>query len=70
MGYFPVRYDSRVVIYEHKIFTRLATGHFVNLLLGCIFGLHFCWYFVSCTSGALLGYTSGLHLAADLGPVQ
>ena len=27
MGYFPVRYDSRVVIYEPKIFIRLATGH-------------------------------------------
>ena len=26
MGYFPVRYDSRVLIYEHKIFIRLATG--------------------------------------------
>ena len=25
MGYFPVRYDSRVVIYEHKMFKRLAT---------------------------------------------
>ena len=29
MGYFPVRYDSRVVIYEHKMFIRLATGHIV-----------------------------------------
>ena len=26
MGYFPVRYDSRVVIYERKLFIRLATG--------------------------------------------
>ena len=25
MGYFPVRYDSRVVIYEHKMFIRFAT---------------------------------------------
>ena len=25
MGYFPVRYDSRVVIYEHKLFIRLDT---------------------------------------------
>ena len=25
MGYFPVRYDSRVVIYERKLFIRLAT---------------------------------------------
>ena len=26
MGYSPVRYDSRVVIYECKMFIRLATG--------------------------------------------
>ena len=26
MGYFPFRYDSRVVIYERKMFIRLATG--------------------------------------------
>ena len=26
MGYFPVRYNSRVVIYKHKMFIRLATG--------------------------------------------
>ena len=26
MGYFPVRYDSRVVIYERKMFIRWATG--------------------------------------------
>ena len=26
MGYFPVRYDSRVVIYERKMLIRLATG--------------------------------------------
>ena len=33
MGYFPVRYDSRVVIYERKMFIRLATGTFgVNTL--------------------------------------
>ena len=25
MGYFSVRYDSRVVIYKHKMFIRLAT---------------------------------------------
>ena len=28
MGYFPVRYDSRVVIYELKMFIRLATDCF------------------------------------------
>ena len=27
MGYFPVRYDSRVVIYERKMFIRLATDY-------------------------------------------
>ena len=26
MGYFPVRYDSRVVNYDHRGFIRLATG--------------------------------------------
>ena len=26
MGYFPVRSDSRVIIYERKMFIRLATG--------------------------------------------
>ena len=26
MGYFPVRYDSRVVIYDRRAFIRLATG--------------------------------------------
>ena len=26
MRYFPVRYDSRVEIYERKMFIRLATG--------------------------------------------
>ena len=27
MGYFSFKYDSTVVIYERKIFIRLATGH-------------------------------------------
>ena len=26
MGYFPVRYDSRVIIYDCKMFIRLAKG--------------------------------------------
>ena len=30
MGYFPVRYDSRVVIYDRRGFIRLATGQFVT----------------------------------------
>ena len=29
MGYFPVRYDSRVIIYERKMFIRLATDLFL-----------------------------------------
>ena len=33
MGYFPVRYDSRVVIYERKIFIRLATGRALFLFM-------------------------------------
>ena len=36
MGYFPVRFDSRVVIYEHKMFIRLATGHGLILLKGTV----------------------------------
>ena len=27
MGYFQVRYDSRVVIYDRRAFIRLSTGH-------------------------------------------
>ena len=30
MGYFRVRYNSRVVIYERKMFIRLATGFKCN----------------------------------------
>ena len=26
MGYFQVRYDSRVINYDHKLFIRLATA--------------------------------------------
>ena len=33
MGYFPVRYDSRVVIYERKMFIRLATGHYASRVI-------------------------------------
>ena len=32
MGYFQVRYDSRVIIYEHKLFIRLATGKYRTAL--------------------------------------
>ena len=37
MGYFPIRYDSRVVIYERKMFIRLATG---ELALGGLYTAH------------------------------
>ena len=42
MGYFSVRYDSRVVIYEHKMFLRLATGQLLrqfthDFLAGCLY---------------------------------
>ena len=40
MGYFPVRYDSRVVIYEHKIFIRLAADNvtFFAHITVCLMG--------------------------------
>ena len=41
MGYFPVRYDSRVVIYEHKMFIRLATGWHAGMLLNGPFSASF-----------------------------
>ena len=31
MGYFPVRYDSRVVIYERTMFIRVATVVVIRL---------------------------------------
>ena len=34
-GCFQVRYDSRVVIYERKIFIRLATGSILLVSSGC-----------------------------------
>ena len=39
-GIFPVRYDSRVVIYELKMFIRLATGTQLSLLLFLLLSLH------------------------------
>ena len=48
MGYFQVRYDSRVINYERKLFIRLATGAYpmlfnVNfiLLLSILIGYKF-----------------------------
>ena len=31
MGYFPVRYDSRVVNYDRRGFLRLATGNIIKI---------------------------------------
>ena len=39
MGYFPVRYDSRVVIYDRRGFIRLATATSVNQALGTCSGV-------------------------------
>ena len=36
MEYFLVRYDSRVVIYERKMFIRLATGYFMLRSADCM----------------------------------
>ena len=33
MGYFEVKYDSRVVNYDRKLFIRLVTGHTVDPFL-------------------------------------
>ena len=41
MGCFQVRYDSRVVIYERKLFIRLATVHgspVITTLLYTLYG--------------------------------
>ena len=35
MGYFPVRYDSRVEIYDRKMFIRLATDLYFKMLNVC-----------------------------------
>ena len=38
MGYFQVRYDSRVVIYERKLFIRLAAGFFLVMVVRWLYG--------------------------------
>ena len=46
MGYFQVRYDSRVVIYERKMFIRLATEQwrrFGGLRLDCLSEFNHGW---------------------------
>ena len=35
MEYFQVRYDSRVVIYDRKLFIRLATGVDSKVVISC-----------------------------------
>ena len=52
MGYFPVRYDSRVVIYERKMFIRLATEYLKNK---CRLYLH-SNFFTAMLDGSLLTF--------------
>ena len=40
MGYFQVRYDSRVVIYNYRTFLRLTTGLFSDLKASIIVSVH------------------------------
>ena len=40
MGYFPVRYNSRVVIYEHKMFIRLATEGYICRIIIAVKSVH------------------------------
>ena len=51
MGYFQVRYDSRVVIYDRRGFIRLANGIIINTapIHGTIFVIlrHLCWSKIS-----------------------
>ena len=47
MGYFPVRYDSRVVIYERKMLIRLATESCI------IFDLNIIYAFMKCNNKVL-----------------
>ena len=37
MGYFQVRYDSRVINYERKLFIRLVTGYICSEQVGAAF---------------------------------
>ena len=52
MGYFQVRYDSRVVIYEHKMFIRLDTAfsliRFDGLSGKIALGLFYESYLITC----------------------
>ena len=41
MGYFQVRYDSRVIIYDRRAFIRLATGVSVTIFGDILKGLEF-----------------------------
>ena len=51
MEYFPVRYDSRVVIYERKMFIRLATdrpnGQTYGMLLPRYRLRQYFWYSIT-----------------------
>ena len=61
MGYFQVRYDSRVVIYDRRGFIRLATGvlihRFTFFAMGSITilaDLLFDWFRINQTSKCVL----------------
>ena len=56
MGYFPVRYDSRVVMYVHKMFIRLPT------VLSLTFYLLKCEELISKPAATLLKSVTYLYL--------
>jgi len=62
MGYFPVRYDPRVVIYESKMFIRLATG--CQIALAWIIQQIVHWITYGVLTG--LGFISALQSFATL----
>ena len=64
MGYFPVRYDSRAVIYERKMFIRLA------IEVGMLSSLSYTEALVPCLgniSPSLPNLTITDYLATDSG---
>ena len=61
MGYFPVRYDPRVVIYERKMFIRLATAvqwYFTKR-----------WAFSALKLGCLVSRYCIIHIFYNYGPI-
>ena len=58
MGYFPVRYDSRVVIYDCKMFIRLAAVYDKpsKIYSTCMVTIHTCGQ--SYTGSTIVNYNS------------